>query len=492
MRRLALAVVRGERDSLDRLAGALFGVVSDDELAERALDVVAATGPEIWIDLDSALRARGYGYRDRRVSSAWAAGDNALAVALAACDRDGRERERAVAQPAMRSDVRLLPVLAIRAADWAGAVRDRALRVLADVLSRAEVAALAAVVPVAVRLRDRQRGHGVIETVREALLRADDDTLGVVRGCADLRARRFVFDVLLEAGRLDRRRLAEAALHEPDILSRTRCAEVLAAQALSRNRPDLLVELLDSASARVRVEALTALVRLGRTDLAPRFLGDEASMMRLTAQWGVRRAGGDPAELYRRRLEAPSGPGLRGLLAGLGDCGSRSDADLVLPRLDDPRPRVRAEAVRTLRRLGVPVDLAAMLEDPAPVVVRHVADTLRATGAGVPVERLWALLVTDRPRHVRLAAHRLLTARDGWTRVRADLLLIAGPDEALRDRARVDLVSWCSRHSAEASHGHCPDRLRGELADLLSAAEGYVGARTAGQLRRLLRSGTSR
>ncbi|GGL53812.1 hypothetical protein GCM10014719_63900 [Planomonospora parontospora subsp. antibiotica] len=48
----------------------------------------------------------------------------------------------------------------------------------------------------------------------------------------------------------------------------------------------------------------------------------------------------------------------------------RADADLVLPYLRDPRPRVRAEAVRTLRRLGARVDVSAVLEDPAPVKVR--------------------------------------------------------------------------------------------------------------------------
>ncbi|RCG33132.1 hypothetical protein DQ384_01445 [Sphaerisporangium album] len=487
---LVRASARGGRAALDDLAGALFGVVSDAHLAERVLDVLTEAGPGLWIPLDSAMRPPMYGSRDPRIMPAPAVRRmrTPLAVALAACSRDGREREEAVGHPLMTTDERLFPLLAVRTADWADAVRSQALRLLSEVVARPGGAALRTVVPVAVRLGDRRRGRPAIELVRQALLRADDDTLSAARRCEDLRGRRFAFEVSLQGGRMDERRLAAAARREPDIVSRTRCAEALAARAIAGNRPELMEELLDVTSARVRVEALTALVRLGRTDFGPRFLGDDASMMRLTAQWAVRRAGGDPAELYRRYLAAPAGRDSRGLLAGLGDCGTRAHADLVLPFVRDPRPRVRAEAVRTLRRLGARVDVAEMLEDPAPVVVRDVVKTLRASGPGVPVERLWALLGEAHPRHVRQAAHRLLADHGGWTRVRADLLLAVDPDDALSLSARTDLDLWCSRELPGA-YPACPAGLLGELEDLLSAAERAVGARNARLLRWVIRAG---
>ncbi|WP_431895115.1 HEAT repeat domain-containing protein [Nonomuraea sp. bgisy101] len=487
IRRLVLPSAQGHRHACDDLARALFGVVCDGLLAEEALDVLTTAGPTIWIELDPALRPWAYGYRDSRVAAASAVPQpsNALAVALAACSRDGREREAALRHPLMGTDVRLLPVLAIRTVDWVPAVRRHALRVMAEVLIHADAAMLRALVPVTVRLLDRQRGDSVTELVRQALLRTDDETLSAVRRCEDLRGRRFAYTVSLEAGRMDLRRLTAAALGERDIVSRTRCAEVLAAQALAGDRPELVEELLDSGSARVRVEALTALVRLGRTAAGERFLADEASLMRLTAQWAVRRAGGDPAELYRQRLAPPAGRGARGLLAGLGDCGTRSDADLALAYLRDPRPRVRAEAVRVLRRLGARADLADLLEDPAPVVVRNVVDAIRAAGPGVPAERLWALLGEDRPRHVRQAAHRLLTGRDAWTRIRADLVLAGGRDEALVLRARADLAVWCARDAA-TTYQRCPDELRAHLLDLLARAEHAVGEGTARTLRWVL------
>ncbi|XVQ84253.1 HEAT repeat domain-containing protein [Microbispora siamensis] len=127
----------------------------------------------------------------------------------------------------------------------------------------------------------------------------------------------------------------------------------------------------------MRSTALTALVRLGAPQHGERMLGDGSPVVRLTAQWAVRRAGGDPAEFYRRLLDERPGHGLRHLIAGLGECGISSDAPIVLPYLADESPRVRAEAVRAACRLGARADLAAMLVDPAPVVVRHVAEALR-------------------------------------------------------------------------------------------------------------------
>ncbi|GAA3119914.1 hypothetical protein GCM10010466_08450 [Planomonospora alba] len=129
-----------------------------------------------------------------------------------------------------------------------------------------------------------------------------------------------------------------------------------------------------------------------------------------------------------------------------------------------------------------------MLEDPAPVVVRAVLTTVRTSGPGVPVERLWALLGAGRPRHVRQAAHRLLADRDAWTRVRADLLLAGDADEVLSLRARTDLSAWCARDAAQTYQG-CPDGIRDELEELLSAVEGRIGEGDARLLRWLIGTG---
>ncbi|MEU8802303.1 HEAT repeat domain-containing protein [Spirillospora sp. NPDC048819] len=84
----------------------------------------------------------------------------------------------------------------------------------------------------------------------------------------------------------------------------------------------------------------------------------------------------------------PSGR-VRALVAGLGECGTGQDVDVLLPFLEHPSPRVRAEAVRAVRRLdGSITQLAGMLADPAPVVVRAVKQALRHETYAVPAARL--------------------------------------------------------------------------------------------------------
>jgi NAD(P)H-hydrate repair Nnr-like enzyme with NAD(P)H-hydrate epimerase domain len=127
----------------------------------------------------------------------------------------------------------------------------------------------------------------------------------------------------------------------------------------------------------------------------------------------MRRAGRDAAERYRTMLASGDDSWLRCVVAGLGECGTVGDAELVAGFLRDDRPRVRAEAVRAVRRLGGTLgQIAEMLTDPAPVVVRAAAAALRSQPDLLPAERLWELLGADRPRHIRRAAFKLLIARD--------------------------------------------------------------------------------
>ncbi|WP_182906525.1 hypothetical protein [Microbispora sp. H13382] len=472
----------GHRYALWDLWTALSQAAGDREHAERALDALASAPPWLWPELDTARRAVWYSapavapvpeprglwrLRHRPPEP-----DTPLAVLAAACAHDGHERERAVRHPAMRHDPRLLPILVIRAADWVAQVRSAAADVLDQVLAVPTGATLGTVAPVAVRIGGRRRGEAVVRMVRDALSRAGDEVLTALRSSADIPTRRFAYRACLDGRRIGEAELIHAARHEEDIVSRTLCAEAVA----EMDRPDLLRELLANRAAQVRATALTALVRLGAPEHGERMLGDVSPVVRLTAQWAVRRAGGDPAEFYRRLLDEPPGHGLRHLVAGLGECGTPADAPIVLPSLTDESPRVRAEAVRAACRLGARVDLAAMLVDPAPVVVRHVAEALR--DAPPPEDRLWPLLDGGRPPHVRRAAHRLLTRTDMWNRLKADLVLLTGPDESLRARARAGVDDWLTRQAATAYAGP-PEPLRGELAALVERAHDALGERTA-------------
>jgi hypothetical protein len=265
----------------------------------------------------------------------------------------------------MSTDPRLLPILVIRTADWVAPVRDAARALLPEALAMADDASLLAAVGVALQMRERRRGDAAIAMVTDAIRNASPEVLAAARTSDSLPLRRWAYRIWLDdARRPDLDTLVDTALKETDVICRLLCAGAAADSAVAEQNVEALERLLASRSARLRVEALTALVKLGHAQRGKGFLADRSGLMRATAQWAVRRAGGEPAGLYRAALATASGRDVLGLVAGLGECGNSRDLERVRPFLRHERPRVRAAAVRAFHRLGGPDDqIASMLAD---------------------------------------------------------------------------------------------------------------------------------
>ncbi|WP_285621668.1 hypothetical protein [Actinoallomurus iriomotensis] len=463
----------------DRVAAAAAGTDSVDEVVATLADA----GAETWIGLDRAFRADRLAYGDD-LTVVETGPRERLRWLVAACSPDGHRREAAVARWPLVADGLLFPVLLLRTADWVPEVRDLARGFTAATSGAVDEAGLLRAAGVAVAIGAWARGGHALELVTAALRSAPAETLARARAHRDVGLRRMAYGLWLEPGRARRHEVMDAALCEPDPVSRLRCAERLAADAVRDERPDVLTRLLEEGTAKVRVEALTGLVRLGRPEAGAAHLADRSALMRATAQWAVRRAGGTPAALYRRALTAdPAAGRVRALVGGLGECGTLPDLDVLSPFLEHPSPRVRAAAVRAVRRLGgSPARIAEMLADPAPVVVRAVRAALREEPGTAPPARLRELLATGSPRHVRLGAYELLRVSDTWTRVQVDLELLAARDADLGDRARADLVAWSRGDAATAYRPPAREVLR-RLGSLIDAAEPLLGTEETRRLR---------
>ncbi|MGI5415832.1 HEAT repeat domain-containing protein [Actinomadura luteofluorescens] len=441
-----------------------------------------------WIGLDRALRSPEVVYRESpAMAKDGLPRDERLSRLAAACSPDGRRRESAVADPATGADEVLLPAVVLRAADWVPQVRETARRSLSAALQSADTAALVAAAGVAMAIASWERGGHALEAVARALCAAPDEVLAAARGQQDAGVRRLAYRSWLASGRSRHEEVMRAALSEHDAACQRQCVEWLVSDALRYRRVDALERLLGEGGARAGIAALTALVELGRPEAGVAHLAGRSAMMRATAQWAARRAGHDPAAIYRDALASDRAPGrVRALVAGLGECGTRQDVDVPLPFLEDPSPRVRAEAVRAVRRLGGPAAaIAGMLADPAPVVVRAVKRALRGEPDAVSASRLWSLLAADSPPHVRLGAYEQLRGMDTWTRVHTDLHLLAARDAELGARARDDLIEW-SRRSAVTAFRMPPEETALHLGQLIDTAEPVLGAHEAGRLRWIL------
>ncbi|MFI0482542.1 HEAT repeat domain-containing protein [Actinomadura sp. 9N215] len=470
------------------LATRVIQAAAGRQHSDEVVAMLTVAAAKTWIGLDRALRTSAPAYGGRPVGAKERLPEDArLSRLVAACSRTGHRRESAVTGPVMRTDELLLPVLVLRTADWVPQVRERARRSFAIALRSAGAPALLAMASAAVAIGSWARGGHALEAVAGALRKAPDGVLASARVHPDIGVRRLAYRLWLASDRPRREEVMRAALREHDGVCRLQCAEWLVAGAVRDGNVEVLERLLRRGSAKVGIEALTALVKLGRPESGAAHLADRSALMRATAQWAVRRADRSPAAIYRDALTLDRPPGrARALVAGLGECGTRQDVDVLLPFLEHPSPRVRAEAVRAVRRLGGPVTrIARMLTDPAPVVVHATKQALHNQPDAVPAVELWALLDAGIPPHVRLAAYDQLREKDTWTRVHVDLHLLATGDGQLGDRARADLTVWSRRAAATAYRPPTGEMTR-LLGQLIDTAEALIGARQAHRLRWIL------
>ncbi|MFB7932090.1 hypothetical protein ACFC4C_23645 [Streptomyces sp. NPDC056039] len=362
-------------------------------------------------------------------------------LALALCHPDGRTREAALALAAEHPA--LLPLVVVRAADWAGPVREAARELLRECLDVDTAVSLA---PLILRVGRRERGTYGVELLGEVLRRAPRGMFDSLFGHPDRGLRRFVYRVSVEESFLSPARLARTAARDDDVVVQNLCAEAaLTAVREGGDGEDVLEALLGARNPRVRSAGVTALRRAGRAERAAEFLIDRSAVVRACARYVVRQSGADPLRRYRELCADAGDPALPpGAAIGLAECGERGDAELLYPLLTHPAPTVRARAVAGLRTLDVTDTerLRPLLDDPAPGVVREATLALLSSAALLPEAWLAERLAPGRPRPVRVAAFRLLEARGGVVRLRAAVRLLDDPDGKLRARAARSARAW--------------------------------------------------
>lgn len=353
---------------------------------------MVACVPGLVVGLDAHARQGPWHgpYRERALRQVTArfsgatAGPVAMALALASMHGDGRIRERAVAAILGRPCPQVMPFLVLRTAEWVKPVRDRARAGLALLLTDDPGAYLPAVLPMVLRLDARLRGGFAVIQVRAALLSSGAQVWRGLLGAGGRRERRFVFDIALAQGWLRLPDLVACAETDPDVGIRAWAAEAACREAVWTRRPDVLRRLAGSARSEVRVIALTGLVRGGQDDEVAAYLDDDAPLVRAVARDAARRLGIDAGERYRTVVSTDA-PAV-GAIAGLAETGSAADAPLLRLLLEHEQAKVRAQAVRGLRLLDAVAagELARLVRDPSPAVVREVTAALRPVANALP------------------------------------------------------------------------------------------------------------
>ncbi|MFH8796004.1 hypothetical protein [Streptomyces sp. NPDC017941] len=380
-------------------------------------------------------------------------------LALALCHRDGRIRREALRQSVRYPN--LMPLVVIRCVDWAAPVREQARRLLSDALTVDSALGLA---PLILRVGRRDRGAFGVDALGRILRQASYGRLAALFAGPDRTVRRFAYRLAIDGQMLRPAELARTAAGDQDTVVQDLCATAaLTALVAEDAHEDVLPLLLSARNPRVRSAGVTALRGAGRPEQAELFLSDRSALVRACARYVVRQQGGDPVAWYRERCMAAYDPELApGAVIGLAECGNRADAGLLRPLLVHPVAGVRARAVAGLRALDCADanQLRPLLDDPAAAVVRETATALLPSAKELPVDWLSERTGSERPRHVRVGAFRVLDARGGIVALRAAVGLLEDPDMKLRTWAAQAVQRW--RPSPNERRG---DLEAGELLD---------------------------
>ncbi|MEU2868829.1 hypothetical protein ABZ769_06430 [Streptomyces olivoreticuli] len=469
------------------------------ELARKVVDASALPGraaaletvldtvdPQDWIALDLGMRQMTW-YGSGLPSVAWVhAGEppaDEASFAVALCHPDGRIRQAALTAGA--SVPALLPLVAVRCADWVAPVREQARALLRAALPGAAPRTVAEVTAVALRAAGRRHGAYAHDHLVETLRNADDELTGTLTSSRDRATCRLGHRVAIDQGRFSAAGLARIAATHEDVVVRDLCADAaLARAATAAEYAEIVRPLLGSRHSRVRAAGVTALNRTAGVKEATAFLTDRSGVVRACARWVLRQHGVDPLPHYRAVCAGPHRAVSPGAAAGLGESGTTTDTDLLRRLLVHPTGAVRARAVAGLRALGTvePEQLRPLLADPSAAVVREVSLALVPTAARLSELLLWERLAPDRPPHIRAAAYRLLSAHRSTVRLRCHLTLLDDADPGLRAQARAAAVRWAPADAASA-YAALPAAERAHLDALIDRAAPALGGTATARLR---------
>ncbi|WP_369143221.1 hypothetical protein [Streptomyces sp. R44] len=363
---------------------------------------------------------------------------------LALCHPDGRIREAALRRaaglpaPTLRP---LLPLVAIRCADWAEPVREPARDLLRAALPGVGPDTIVVLTAVVLRITARRYGEAARTMVEAALREAPGPVLDALLTDGDRAVRRLAYRIAVERRHFSPERFAAAAAADPDGVVQDICADGAVAGVGPETGDEVLLPLLRSPYSRVRAAGVTALRRAGRPGEAEGFLADRSPMVRACARYVLRQYGTETAPLYRALCGGGSVPPAAPL--GLAECGAHEDAALLWDLTEHPHPGVRAHAVAGLRLLDATdgARLLPLLDDPAPGVVRETVTALVPWTDRLPRAELSARLGTEHPRHVRVGAFRLLVAHGGPELREIAWSLIDDAEPKLRANSRAMLRS---------------------------------------------------
>ena len=290
-------------------------------------------------------------------------------IGLIASHSNGFVRAAALEVLAEHTGGQEIPFLALRANDWVDAVAARGTELLISRLRSDNRHAVVNALPFIVRvLRQHRRDHDGIERALKLVLLSDGGDDALARSSQfDTSVRRKMYALLIAGTTASKRRLFDAALKDPDAVVRARAILSVAKNPDFGDRAEILERFLRADRVPgVRRLALSLLSEHTPARIAkvfPEVLLDRAASVRGLARFvaGTHQPALIPRAIYAEALVASLPGQLAAAIDGVGETGTRVDADLIVPFLSGNRPSFRRAALWALARLDAERAISAAI-----------------------------------------------------------------------------------------------------------------------------------
>lgn len=353
----------------------------------------------------------------------------------------GYVREAALRQISAAGDFNLaLPYLLLRVYDWVSQVRTVAKSAVEDLLATTQVDPWIPVLGLLehLRLRSREDHSWLIDQVTSLFLRPESrPKLMDAARSVDPGVARWAFRAGMKLPSADRAEFISHAIKSDDSVVRLRVAGAVRAWKECPGRERFLASMAADRFMPIRRESLYAALEADpnsrRATLRAALLDRHASM-RDAARFYLRKeptetgAPFDARAFYLNALATDQLAKRAAAIAGLGECGSKTDADTLAAFVKDRRPSIAAAAVRavaSLDRDNRTPWLIDLLRDDRPSVAKEACRSLVLCSSAVPVEALRNIHLSDQREHSRRFALRLLLRNHPYDAV-VDAIVAAG------------------------------------------------------------------
>jgi HEAT repeat protein len=374
-------------------------------------------------------------------------------VGLLASHGNGFVRAAALEMLAQTVDGREIPFFSLRANDWVEPVAARARELLTSRLRPDNRHAVLTALPFIVRLLGRRRrDHTDIERALSGVLLSDGGEDALARGTAFATpVRRVMYELLTRGGTAVQHRVIDAGVNDSDAVIRARAIRSIGTAADFQRQAASLERLLhDDPAPAVRRLVLGVLAEHMPERVAgvfPHVLLDRAASVRGLARFlaSTHQVPLVPREVYVERLASAVPGQVSVAIQGLGETGTRPDAELVTSFLDSSLPRHRRSALRALAMLDVQraiLSAITALGDDAPSVRSAAVQILSSNANSVDFDSVNRRVRSLPDERIRRDLLRVFMNAPKWDAVAYLLEALTGSDEELRSFASRLVDRW--------------------------------------------------